>query len=82
MVECDVCRGYGIFPAELAVGVICVRCNGAGGHEHTFTQFSGLKKYPGIKRVRRSGGRDPMSTAKDSATVGISYGDFIKGKKP
>jgi hypothetical protein len=82
LVECEICKGYGLIPAEIAYGVVCARCGGAGGHEHAFTPFSGIKKYPGIKRVRRSGGRDPMALVDSTEAIGIPYGDFVKGKRP
>lgn len=79
---CEYCEGAGVLvdKNDPTVGILCAGCDGRGHRELTYVPFTGRKKIPGIKRVRRSGtGLVNLSPKKP---VMISYADFLKGKRP
>jgi mono/diheme cytochrome c family protein len=76
---CDACDGTGVL-GKGPVVVVCAGCHGNGYVEQTYKPFSGQKKRDDVQRVRRSGGW--LSAPANPKTVGISYKDFMKGKRP
>lgn len=79
VVACDSCGETGVLPGiRNDIGIVCARCSGNGFYERAYTPFTGLKKRGGIKRVRRSG----QGVLNDASEVGITYAEFLKGKRP
>jgi hypothetical protein len=83
-IECDACRGTGLyqgFAEPSGVAVVCVRCDGEGYVTLTYTPFTGRKYKAGIKTVQRSAGIFVVSGV---GPVGgaITYEEFQQGKMP
>jgi len=57
-IECDACKGTGVyvgFAEREGAGVVCNRCNGTGKIDFKYTKFTGRKKRDDVKRVYISG---------------------------
>ncbi len=95
-IECPYCKGTGVY-VGMAEGrgaaVMCHRCDGTGAYEYSYSynEYTGRKVKEGVSRVYLSSGGYKIGTGEinfdgigeiDMDKEGISYLDFINGKKP
>lgn len=83
-VECDSCRGTGVysgFAEPEGVAVVCLGCKGTGESSVTYREFTGRKRRRGIREVRRSGGSF-IATGVGPRGESIPYEDFFAGRMP
>ena len=96
-IECQSCKGTGLysgFAENKGVAVVCNKCDGTGSYFYTcsYNDFTGRKPKKGIKRVYLSGMGYEIGLGKinfsngigiiDMDKEGISYTEFMSGKKP
>ena len=95
-VECPSCKGTGLYNGmgeAKGVAVICYKCKGTGAfmYSYSYNDFTGRKLREDIKRVYLSGMGYGISLGKinfngigeiDMDKEGISYPEFLNGKKP
>lgn len=82
--ECNSCGGTGIycgFAEPKGTGVVCLDCDGSGCRVIQYTPFTSRKTKSGISRVMRSRGSF-IATGVGPAGNGITYDEFLSGKKP
>lgn len=83
-VQCSSCNGTGIycgFAEPKGVGVVCLRCDGSGKGELSYTPFTGRKERKDVKTVQRSRGSF-IGTGVGPTGNSITYAEFIAGKRP
>jgi hypothetical protein len=81
IIACGPCEETGVIAVQGAVGTVCAHCDGHGFIEQSYKPFTGQKRRPGIKTIRRSGqGVLPIGIKRDDA--GVAYDDFLRGKRP
>lgn len=79
-VECDSCRGTGLysgFAEAKGEAVICQACDGRGWYKYSFKKFKGRKKKAGIKTIRVSRGSF-IATGVGGAGKSMTYAEFEK----
>jgi len=95
-IECPDCRGTGLYSGMgegQGAAVICHKCKGTGAYfySYSYKEFTERKKQKGIKRVYLAGGGYKIGLGKinftsigeiDMDKEGISYSEFLAGKKP
>ena len=95
-VECPFCSGTGLYVGMAerdGAAIICHECNGTGCYEYKYeyTDFETRKIREGVKRVYLTGTGYMITTKditlKDGTFIefskeGVSYEEFIEGKKP
>lgn len=76
--ECRDCKGTGLYSGFCEAqgeAVICVRCEGKGWVEYSYTPFTGRKRRVGVKSIRRSRGSF-LATGFGGAGEAMSYAEF------
>jgi hypothetical protein len=95
-VECPSCKGTGLYSGMAEsdnIAVICHKCNGTGAYNYSYSynDFVKRKIKNGIERVYLKGTRYKLGLGKinfdrvgeiDMAKEGVSYSEFLDGKKP
>jgi len=95
-IECPSCKGTGVYTGigeHDGAAVVCYRCNGTGKYHYSYTYipFTKRRKRKNIKRVYLSSYGYCIAPHEidfdkigkiDLSKEGVSYEEFIKGKKP
>ena len=82
--ECESCNGTGIycgFAEPKGTGVVCIRCQGSGATELSYTPFTKRKKREGVHTVRLSAGVF-IGTGVGPRGASVTYDEFLNGKMP
>jgi hypothetical protein len=83
IIECPSCWGTGLysgFAEPKGVAVVCHDCEGTGGQNFVYKEFTGRRKRRDIERVSVS--RTKSILACGPITKEISYRDWLEGTKP
>lgn len=96
-IECPACSGTGLYQGMgegKGTAVICHKCRGTGAYQYfySYNEFTGRKNKEGVNRVYLPGTGYKLALGKinfsngigeiDMDREGISYADFLEGKRP
>ena len=95
-IECPYCKGTGVYVGMgegNGTAVVCYRCKGSGAYNYSYSYktFTGRKEKDGVKRVYLNGLGYRLGLGKinfngigeiDMDKEGVSYSEFLAGKKP
>lgn len=82
-VKCRACGGTGLYcgmAEPKGVAVVCVQCEGTGGHDFEYEPFVARVPRKGIQTVQRARGTSILGCGPTGPA--ITYDEFCRGKMP